>query len=353
MEAFMRFYKNQHTYYCGIDLHSTTMYVCVIDQAGSVLVHRNIPTEPGRLLSILAPYREDVVVGVECMFCWYWLSDLCVDEGIPFVLGHALYMKAIHGGKAKNDKIDSEKIALLIRSGMFPESYVYPKALRAARDLTRRRSFFVRKRSELFAHIQMTYQQYNFTAPGRKIAYRANREAMDKPFQDESALKAIEADLALVESYSDIIRKLEAHITKLTRRNSPFTMDFALLQTIPCIGPILASTILYEVHDIKRFPSVQHFCSYARLVKPQKTSAGKVTGGGDGKIGNQYLKWAFSEAAVLFLRTDQGKKYFERLRKKFSKAKALSVLAHKLGRSVYFMLLRQQQWSDEKLLMAA
>jgi transposase len=116
---------------------------------------------------------------------------------------------------------------------------------------------------------------------------------------------------------------------------------------------VTVTEVSYEVHDIKRFPSVQHFCSYARLVKPQKTSAGKVTGGGGGKIGNQHLKWAFSEAAVLFLRTEQGKKYFERLRKKFSKAKALSVLAHKLGRSVYFILLRQQQWSDEKMLLAA
>lgn len=145
----MRFYKNQHTYYCGIDLHSKVMYVCVMNQAGAVLVHRNIPANPERLLKILEPYRDGVVVGVECMYCWYWLADLCADEGIPFVLGHALYMKAIHGGKAKNDKIDSEKIALLLKGGMFPEAYVYPKEMRGTRDLMRRRSFFVRKRPEL------------------------------------------------------------------------------------------------------------------------------------------------------------------------------------------------------------
>lgn len=76
----------------------------------------------------------DLVVGVECMFAWYWLADLCRKEGIGFVLGHALYMKAIHGGKAKNDKIDSHKIAVLLRGGSFPIAYVYPPEMRATRD---------------------------------------------------------------------------------------------------------------------------------------------------------------------------------------------------------------------------
>jgi transposase len=286
----MRFYKNQHTYYCGIDLHSKVMYVCVMDQAGAVLVHRNIPANPERLLKILEPYRDGVVVGVECMYCWYWLADLCADEGIPFVLGHALYMKAVHGGKAKNDKIDSEKIALLLKGGMFPEAYAYPKEMRSTRDLMRRRSFFVRKRAELYAHVQMTYHQHNFENPGQKLAYRGNREKLEKPFKDDSTLRAVDADLVLIEHYSDIIRSLETHIDKLTRRNSPHSMSLAILKTIPGIGSVLASTILYEIDDIKRFPSVQHFASYARLIKPKKTSAGKTTGGGGGKIGNQHLK---------------------------------------------------------------
>ena len=107
----MRFYNRQHTYYCGIDLHVKTMYVCILDAAGQVLVHRNVPSTPEAFLEIVAPYRDDLVVAAECMFTWYWLADVCAAEGITFVLGHALAMKAIHGGKAKNDRIDSHKIA--------------------------------------------------------------------------------------------------------------------------------------------------------------------------------------------------------------------------------------------------
>ena len=118
----MRFYTKQHPFYCGIDLHARTMYLCILDQAGETLVHRNMTATPEALLKTIAPYREQIVLAAECMFTWYWLADFCADHGIPFVLGHALYMKAIHGGKAKNDKIDAHKIAVLLRGGMLPQA---------------------------------------------------------------------------------------------------------------------------------------------------------------------------------------------------------------------------------------
>ena len=134
----MRFYTRQHRHYCGIDLHARTMYLCVLDAAGTVLLHRNIRSRPEEFLAAVAPFRDDLVVGVECIFTWYWLADLCAEEKISFVLGHALYMKAIHGGKAKNDKIDALKIATLLRGGMMPMAYVYPRGMRSTRDLLRR-----------------------------------------------------------------------------------------------------------------------------------------------------------------------------------------------------------------------
>ena len=122
----MKFYNRQHKYYCGVDLHARKMYVCILDIKGKVIVHLNIKTDPERFFELVFPFIEDVVVGVECVFCWYWLADLCADHKIDFVLGHALYMKAIHGGKTKNDKIDSYKIAMLLKGGNFPTAYPYP-----------------------------------------------------------------------------------------------------------------------------------------------------------------------------------------------------------------------------------
>src|SRR5439155_11486477 len=143
----MRFYTQQHPHYCGIDLHARTMYLCILNQAGAIVLHRNMKAEPDSLLTAIAPFRQDIVIAVECIFTWYWLADLCAREGIAFVLGHALYMKAIHGGKAKNDKIDAHKIAAILRGGTLAQSYIYPPRMRATRDLLRRRNHRVPKRA--------------------------------------------------------------------------------------------------------------------------------------------------------------------------------------------------------------
>src|SRR5215468_844343 len=336
----MRLYTKQHQTYCGIDLHARTMYICILNQAGELLVHHNFTASPETFLKVIAPYREDIVVAVECIFTWYWLADLCQREGITFVLGHALDMKAIHGGKAKNDRIDAQKIAVLLRGGMLPQAYVYPAEMRATRDLLRRRMHFMRKRAELLTHVQNTNSQYNLPEIGKKIAYKANRNGIAERFADPAVQKSVEVDLALLGHYDALLRDIDLAVLKAAKQHDANTLY--LLRTVPGIGEILSLVLLYEIHDIQRFPRVQDFVSYCRLVKCAKESAGKRYGTSGTKIGNAHLKWAFSEAAGLFRRDNPaGQKYLTKLEKKHGKGKALTVLAHKLARAVYFMLKRQ------------
>jgi len=345
----MEFYTKQHKFYCGIDLHTKKMYVCILDEKGEIREHRNMNTNPESFLKAIAPFREDIVVAAECMFTWYWLADLCQKEDIPFVLGHALYMKAIHGGKAKNDKIDSKKIAVLLRGGMIPMSYVYPEKMRATRDLMRRRNHLMRKRAELLAHVQNTNSQYNLDEPFGRIAVPSKRGDIVGAFEHPAVRKSMEVDLQVIATYDVLLNDLEKTILKLANQHDP--VAYALLDSIYGIGKIIALTILYEIEDIRRFPRVQDFVSYARLVKCEKSSAGKSYGTSGAKIGNAHLKWAFSEAAALFLKgNDPGKKYLERLTRKHGKGKALSILAHKLGRAVYFMLKNKEAFDQEKFL---
>jgi len=149
-------YTTQHPCYCGIDLHARTMDVCILSQRGAILVHRTMQTDPATFLHVVAPSRQGLVVAVACMLTWYWLADLCADEGLPFVRGHALAMQAIHGGKAKNAKRDAPKIAALLRGGRLPQASVYPAHRRATRDVLRRRLPLAHKRAELLAPGQQT-----------------------------------------------------------------------------------------------------------------------------------------------------------------------------------------------------
>ncbi len=345
----MRFYTKTHNHYCGIDLHAKTMYLCILDKDGQILLHQNMQSCPEDFLAATQPYRADLVVAAECMFTWYWLADLCRQEGIEFVLGHALYMKAIHGGKAKNDKIDAFKIATLLRGGNLPKAYVYPPAMRATRDLLRGRLHLVRRRGNLLAHIQNTHHQYNLSAPKAKIAYKANREGVAEAFPDPDARKSMEVDFLLIEHYDKVIRDLERHLERRAKQHDP--QAYHRLRTVPGIGKILALTILYEIHDIGRFDRVQDFLSYTRLVKCDHSSAGKKLGTGGAKIGNVHLKWAFSEAAALFLRNNpEGQKHLRRVAGRHGKAKALSILAAKLGRAVYFMLRQERAFDMGRFL---
>src|SRR5262245_53294526 len=190
----MRFYNQQQRFYCGVDRHARTLSLCVLDAAGAIVLQQTIAASPDAFLKAVAPFRDGLVVACECMFAWYWLADLCQEQQIPFVLGHALHMKAIHGGKAKTDKIDAHKIAVLLRGGMLPQAYVYPKGMRETRDLLRRRTFLVRRRAETLVHLTNTNSQYNLPPFAKKLAYAANRAALNLPerFHDPSARRNVE-----------------------------------------------------------------------------------------------------------------------------------------------------------------
>ncbi|MCP4670255.1 MAG: IS110 family transposase, partial [Desulfobacula sp.] len=144
----MKFYTKQHKYYCGIDLHARSMYLCILDSKNRVKLHKDIKTSPDAL------------------------------------------MKAIHGGKAKNDKVDSHKIANLAKGGTFPMAFVYPRDMKSTRDLMRPRMHLIRKRAELLSHIHNTNTQYNYDPLGKNLRYKANRKLVDKRFSDPSVQKS-------------------------------------------------------------------------------------------------------------------------------------------------------------------
>jgi transposase len=322
------------------------MYVCILDSNGKVVFHQDLQTNPDVFKKAIAPFADDIVIAVECMFAWYWISDFCDKNNLPFVLGHALYMKAIHGGKAKNDKIDSYKIASLLRGGTFPMAYVYPPQMRSTRDILRRRMHLMRKRAELFSHIHNTNTQYNYPQIGKNLRYKDNRKLLENRFEDRSIQQNIELDLRLIETYDKELASVEWFILKNARSHD--YQSYMLLKSVPGIGDIISMVILYEIHDINRFATVQDFASYARLVKCKSESGGKTYGTSGSKIGNAHLKWAFSEAAVIFLRDNPpAKKYVEKLARRHNKGKALSILAHKLGRAVYYILKRKEPFNAQ------
>jgi transposase len=351
----MKYYTSTTEFNCGIDLHARQMYVCLMDPKGNKLVHTNIRNNDfNHFLKLAQPYRHDLTVCAECMFGWYWLADACQAANLTFVLAHALYVKAIHGGKNKNDRIDSEKLAHLLRSNLIPPAYVYPADKRPLRALLRQRLFFVRQRSELLARIQSVQLAHN-RPPIRQT--RSNRDPWEKQLlaHEDNPLRqlALQNEMAMIRHYDAQISQLEEQLHRLTKQSAP--REYTLLQSVPGIGEHLGMTILYEIGDILRFPTVKDFLSYCRLVKGTVASAGKIKGLRGAKLGNPYLRWAFGESAVIAKRDHPiiGP-LAQRLEAQMNgnKFKANTVLAIKLARAVYFMLKNKTVFDPERLVAA-
>lgn len=340
------------TYYCGIDLHARSMYVCIMDRTGNILFHREMRDEFSLLLAALEPYRPQVVVGVESTFNWYWLADGCHQAGIPFYLGHALYLKAIHGAKKKNDRIDSKVITDLLRGNLFPLAYPYPQQMRATRDLLRRRHRYVALRAEAYTHIQNTFSQHAvLELAATEVKKKATRRTIPARLPHPDLSLTVDCDLQVIETLDTLITQLEKHIWQQAKGHDRNALE--ILTSTPGLGEMLALTILYEIHTIRRFPSPQCLASYARLVKVERTSDGKPVAGGHGhnKIGNPHLRWAFGEILVHAPRQSEPiRKTYERLQAKHGPAKTKSILAHKFAVAIYYMLKNGLAFDEQRFV---
>jgi len=324
-------------FYAGVDLHARNLFLVVLDRDGKIRLARNLPAAPAPFLQAIAPFRQGLLVACECMHCWYWLADCCRDENIAFVLGHAWGMKAVHGAKTKCDRKDAEAIARLLKGGNLPPAYAYPRERRGLRDLLRSRLRLVRQRAELYGHVHTARRQANLPPVSSDVKYKCKRAGCTADIDDPFVRRRVETHLGLLDPLDAAIRKLEADIEDAARQIFP--TELAVLQSTPGVGAVLSLTILLEIDTIDRFDTRQQFCSYARLCGAVQTSDNKRAGEGNKKAGNAWLKWAFSEAAVLSAQKDERiGALLARLASKLGKAKAYSALAHKLGRAFYHLL---------------
>jgi transposase len=349
----MRYAQLDTDYYCGIDLHSRSMYVTVMEKSGTVLFQRNMPNNFRVFHNYINRFLPGIAVGVESSCYYYWLADACLESGIPFYLGHAYYMKAINGGKVKNDRVDSRKIADLLRANLFPLAYPYPREMRSARDLLRRRHYFMRRRASTYSHLQVFFTQHGIMDILTKVVKdKTARKDLVKQFEDENLKVITSADIEFIESLDPIMAKLECRIKQQAKHHSH--TGYQLLQTIPGVGEMLALIILYETHNIGRFKTVQRYSSYCGVVKCQRESCGKKIGAKNTKIRNPYLKWAFGEV-ILKAQISEEKiaKLYQRLNSKYGKGRAKSIIAHRFAIAAYFMLKNKQAFNVDRFCQSS
>lgn len=327
------------TLYCGIDLHSNNHVVVVIDEEDRRLVEKRLPNALAHTIELLAPYRQDLTgIAVESTFNWYWLVDGLMDQGYCLHLVNTAAVRQYEGLKHTEDRYDAFHLAHLLRLGILPTGYIYPKERRAVRDLLRRRSGLV----GLAARQLVSVQSQIWRDTGERVSSNRLRQAdFELPLTEPLASLPAAAGLRVYHALREEIEALA--VVRLER-------EFEVLTTIKGVGPILALTIMLETGDIHRFPSVGDYASYCRLVKAEKLSNGKRKGDANRKCGNKYLSWAYSEAAHFAVRWEpQARRFVERKQAKTNGIVAIRALAHKLARASYYMLKEQKPFEAQRL----
>ena len=332
--------------YGGIDLHSNNSVIGLLDEEDQMIYQRRVRNDLPTILEILEPHREKIQgVAVESTYNWYWLVDGLMEAGYRVHLVNTAAVKQYEGLKHGDDHTDSRWLAHLLRLGILPEGYIYPKEDRAVRDLLRKRGQLVQLRTTNILSIQtLITRNTGGRLNGNKIKKLLPDEVSELVPYEEVAL-AINSNLSVMQTLQEQIKILEQAIQKKAKLRS----EYAALKSIPGIGTILALTIMLETGPIQRFSKVGNYASYCRCVGSTRLSNGKQKGKGNAKNGNRYLSWAFVEAANFAVRyNDTIKAYYQRKQAKTNNVVAIKTVAHKLARACYFILRDQVEFDLQK-----
>jgi len=334
--------------YAAFDLHANNNFFALIDQDGSRVFQKKLTNDRGLIVEVLRPYRERIVsIVVESTYNWYWMVDALMDEGYEVHLANPSAIHKYTGLKHSDDKHDAFWLAELLRLGILPEGYIYPKQERPVRDLLRKRGHLVKLRTSLIVSLQ--------TIINRNCAIRLNvndlkrlRENRVSPFLQANDDLAM-AGMVSKESIDFLTHQIR-RIERVVKGRAELKEPYRYLLTLPGVGTILAVTIMLETGPMSRFAKVGNYVSYCRKVSSQWISSGKKKGKGNKKSGNKYLAWAFSEAAELARRYHpQARAYYNRKMHKTNFMVAHSSLSHKLARAAYYIMRDQVPFKPEKL----
>ena len=319
----------------------------MVDEENEVLHKQRFRNELPLILAGLDPFRKDIQgVVVESTFNWYWLVDGLMAEGYRVHLANVSAIKQYEGLKQIDDKRSAFWLANLLRLGILPTGYIYPKEERPTRDLFRKRLHLVRHRTSHILSVK------NILA--RNLGLRMKSEDVKKLedpevkrfFPDKEMQTAVLASVGLIRHLEVEISGIERMITKKLK----IRKEFAKLMTVPGIGKILTLTIMLEVGNIRRFPTVGDYSSYCRCVKSIRTSASKIIGYGNRKNGNKYLSWAYIEAAQAARRVHETvRSYYEKKMAKTNRIVAIKALSHKLTRASYYVMRDQVDYDPARL----
>ena len=334
-------------HYSGIDLHGNNNVLAIIDETDRIMLDKKSSNNLETVLGLLEPYRKTLEgIVVESTFNWYWLVDGLMDNGYKVHLANPAAIQQYDGLKYSDDKTDSKWLAHMLRLGILPEGYIYPKEDRPVRDLLRKRGQLVRYRTSNLLSVNNQVARNTGGSVSAKQIKQMEEDGVGELLQNDDVIFSVNANLAVLRCLDEQIELIEREVKKRVKLRP----EYKFLHSVIGIGDILALTIALETGDIRRFPTVGDFSSYCRTVKSERFTNGKKKGKGNAKCGNKYLAWAFVEAANFATRyNEQARKFVQKKSAKTLPVVARKALANKLARACYYIMRDKVPFDNERL----
>lgn len=337
--------------YMAFDVHKRYTWARVERPDGTVVREQKIVHERGAFRRFLADCEPGSSVAIETVGNWYWIADEIETAGCTPQLVHAYKAKLMAGRVNKTDRLDTQGLVRLQRAGTLPMVWIPPQELRDMRELPRARMVLVQQRTRLKNRIHATFSKYGIPLPevsdvfGKRGRHELQARGGELPPHTAFVVSRL---LAQVEALDREIAALEQ------RMGEVFEVDEAirLLMTMPGVGFILAIVIRTEIGDVSRFGRDAQLASYAGMVPRVHESGGHRYYGPVRSDVNQYLQWAFVEAAHGVCRTRQkhperrASRLYERIAKRKEHKKAIVAVAHHLAVAAYAMLTKGESYRE-------
>lgn len=333
--------------YGGIDLHSSNCYCGIIDETDQWVKHKRLKNRIEEVKDFFGDYKADIKgIVMESTYNGYWLMDGLMEAGYNVKLANPSKMGDYDGLKNPNDETDTRWLAKMLRLGILPESYIYPKEDRPMRDLLRKRTLFISARTKILNSMEHQFQTWLCAKIGKRHLVELTAEELRQLFDEKNLCLSIQSGVAIIKTIDLQVAAIEKELFSELKE----TEAVMRLRALPGIDKIVGMTVMLEVGDVSRFKSVKNYLSYCRLVEATKTSNNKRKGAGNRKCGNAILRWAYAEAAVHALRYDRIREYYQRMKRKKGSAKALAIIASKIARVSYKVMTDDNfHYQEEKL----
>ncbi len=332
--------------YAGVDLHSNNNYLGIIDKKEKTIFKKKLPNDLDEIVAALIPYQKNLEgIAVESTFNWYWLVDGLMEKGFNVHLANPSAIKQYEGLKHSDDARDAVHLAQLLKLGILPEGYIYPKEERPVRDLLRKRLQLVQqKTSHILSFKNLVSRNLGFQMPSNDIK-KLTEDDVEEIFKEEHLALAGKVNIATMHFLKERITEIEKMILKKAKLRD----EYNNLLTVPGIGKILALTIMFETGEITRFREVGNYVSYCRCVASKRISNGKSKGEGNRKNGNKFLSWAYVEAANYAIRLyPYVRRYYQKKAAKTNNIVAIKAVSHKLARASYYVIKDQEVFNPKK-----